>query len=121
MSFNPGPLFSSFRPVHLLLHPHGIAPTLKLDSCFFSYYIQQGNKSDKERKKISFMRTKRLNTFFKRWVQFPVYLLDHGNNRIDLGTKIFSSKFLILKVKFNTFYITYIKKTYMSYLIPIVK
>ena len=43
---------------------------------FYSYYIHQGNKSDKERKivrkKLSFMHTKRLNTFFKRWVQFRV-------------------------------------------------
>ena len=42
--------------IHLVLHPHGIAPTfLKLDSWlpgagFYSYYIHQGNKSDKERK-----------------------------------------------------------------------
>ena len=43
---------------------------------FYSYYIHQGNKSDKERKivrkKLSFMHTKRFNTFFKRWVQFRV-------------------------------------------------
>ena len=43
---------------------------------FYSYYIHQGNKSDKERKivrkKLSFMHTKRFNIFFKRWVQFRV-------------------------------------------------
>ena len=41
---------------------------------FYSYYIHQENKFDKEskivRKKLSFMRTKRSNTFFKRGVQF---------------------------------------------------
>ena len=40
---------------------------------FYSYYIQRGNKSDKERKivrKLSFMHTKRFNALFKRWVQF---------------------------------------------------
>ena len=41
---------------------------------FYSYYIHQGNKSDKERKiarkKLSFMHTKRFHTLFKRWVQF---------------------------------------------------
>ena len=45
-------------------------------SGFNSYYIHQGNKSDKERKilrkKLSFMHTKRFNAFFKRWVQFHV-------------------------------------------------
>ena len=44
---------------------------------YYSYYIHQGNKSNKERKivrkKLSFMHTKRFNTFFKRWVQFHVY------------------------------------------------
>ena len=53
--------------VHLVLHPHGIAPSfLKLHSWspgawFNSYYIHQGNKLDKERKvvikKLSFMHT----------------------------------------------------------------
>ena len=51
---------------------------------FYSFYIQQGNKLYKERqivrKKLSFMNTKRLNTFFKKgcnsmWVQFHVYLI----------------------------------------------
>ena len=41
---------------------------------FYSYYIHQGNESDKERKilrkKLGFMHTKRFYTFFKRWVQF---------------------------------------------------
>ena len=43
---------------------------------FYCYYIHQGNKSDKERKivkKLSFIHTKRYNTFLKRWVQFHVY------------------------------------------------
>ena len=31
---------------------------------FYSYNIHQGNKLDKERKKLSFMLKKRLNTFF---------------------------------------------------------
>ena len=56
----------------------GIAPTfLKLESgspgVGFIHYIHQGNKSDKERKierrKLSFIHTKRFNTFFKRWGQ----------------------------------------------------
>ena len=68
--------------VHLVLHPHGIAPTFfKLvlwspEVGFYSYYIHQGNKLDKERKivrkKLSFMQTKRFFTFFKKWVQFRV-------------------------------------------------
>ena len=42
--------------VHLVLHPHGIAPTLlKIGFVvawggFYSYYIHQRIKSDKERK-----------------------------------------------------------------------
>ena len=71
----------------------GIAPTrdcthfLKIEfmvtgSKFYSYYIQQGNELDKERKivrkKLSFLHTKRFNTFFECgrnpvWVQFHVY------------------------------------------------
>jgi hypothetical protein len=66
--------------VHLVLHPHGIAPTfLKLDSwADFSpnTYIHQGNKSDKERKvvrkELSLMHTKIFNTFLRRWVPFRV-------------------------------------------------
>ena len=46
---------------------------------FNFYYIHQGNKSDKERKivkkRLSFMHTKRFDTFFKRWVQFRVGLI----------------------------------------------
>ena len=34
------------HPVHLVLQLHGIAP----GAVFYSYYIHQGNKSDKERK-----------------------------------------------------------------------
>ena len=75
--------------VHLELHPHEIAPTfLKLDPCspgggFYSYYIPQGNKTDKERKmvrkKLSFIsKQKKLIHFLKDgcnsvWVQFHVY------------------------------------------------
>ena len=74
--------------VHLVLHPHGFAPTfLKLDWCspgggFYSYHIHQGNISYKERKfvrkKLSFMHTIRFNTFLKDGcnsvlVQFHVY------------------------------------------------
>ena len=40
---------------------------------FYSYYIHQGNKLDKERKivrkNLSFMHTKRYNTSLKKWVQ----------------------------------------------------
>ena len=43
--------------VHLVLHPHGIAFVVA-GSGFYSYYIHQGNKSDKER------NTKRCNTVF---------------------------------------------------------
>ena len=43
---------------------------------FYSYYIYQGNKSDKERKivskKLIFIDIKGFNTFFKIWVQFRV-------------------------------------------------
>ena len=43
---------------------------------FYSYYIHQGNKSDKKRKivrkMLSFMHTKSFNIFFKRWGQFRV-------------------------------------------------
>ena len=61
--------------VHLVLHPRGIAPTfLKLNLWFYSYYIYQGNKLDKERKivrrKLIFMNTKRFNRFLKEWVKF---------------------------------------------------
>ena len=46
---------------------------------FYSYYIHQGYKSNKERKivrkNLSFMHTKRFNSFFKRCVQFLVYPL----------------------------------------------
>ena len=53
---------------------------------FYSYYLLQGNKSDKERKikrkKLSFMHTKRFNTFLNDRcnsvrVQFHVNLLFH--------------------------------------------
>ena len=63
--------------VPLKLHPHGIAPTFLIvfeiaGGGFYSYYIHQGHKLDKERKivtkKLSFMLTKRYNTFFKMGV-----------------------------------------------------
>ena len=66
--------------VHLVLHPHEIASTfLKIRfvvAGFYSYYIHQKNKLDKERKivrkKLSLMYTKRFKIFYKRWVQFRV-------------------------------------------------
>ena len=43
---------------------------------FYSYYIHQEKKSDKERKierkTLSFLHTKRFDTFILRWVQFLV-------------------------------------------------
>ena len=52
-------IFFSYM-VHLVLHPHGIPP---------AFLKQERKKSDKERKivrkKLSFMYTKRLNTFLK--------------------------------------------------------
>ena len=71
-------LFYIFIRVHLVLHPHEIPKVgfVVAGGGFYSYYIHQGKKTDKEwkivRKKLSFMHTKRLNTFFKRWVQFRV-------------------------------------------------
>ena len=66
-------------PVHMVLHPRGIAPTFfKLNSWspgFIPIISTKGiNQKRKKivRKKLSFMHTKRLNTFFKRWVQFPM-------------------------------------------------
>ena len=65
----------------------GIAPTRNCTNLFeigfmaagggfYSYYIHQGNKSDKERKivrkKLRFMNTKGFFSFFKRWMQFRV-------------------------------------------------
>ena len=43
--------------VSLILHPHGIAPTFLFvvaGGGFCSYYIHQGNKLDKERKKVNY-------------------------------------------------------------------
>ena len=37
---------------------------------FYSYYIYQWNKSDKERKIVR--KVLRFNTFFARWMQFRV-------------------------------------------------
>ena len=71
-----------FILVPLVLQPRGIAPTiLKLDSLspgasFIPIIVHHGNKLDKEReivrKKLSFMHTKRYNTFLKIWVQSRV-------------------------------------------------
>ena len=68
--------------VHVVLHPHGIAPTfIKLDlwspgagfiPIISTKVINQIKKGKLEEKK-SFMHTKRFNTFFKRWVQFHIY------------------------------------------------
>ena len=58
------------------LHPHGIAPTfLKLDawSPGVGFVSTKENKLDKERKIVSFMHTKRLNTFKK--ISFDLLLL----------------------------------------------
>ena len=81
--------------VHLVLHPQGIGPTfLKLDSWspvgrVYSYYIHQGNKSDKERKierqKSSFMATKNL-IHFKRWMQFRVGVIPCKRNSTPTNT-----------------------------------
>ena len=55
--------------IHLVMHPHEIAFVVT-EGGFYSYYIHQGNKSDKERnivrKKYWFMHTKRFNTLFKK-------------------------------------------------------
>ena len=60
--------------VPLVLHPHEIPPTFTkiifvvVGGGFYSYYFNQGEKIDKERKivrkKLSFMHTKRFNNFF---------------------------------------------------------
>ena len=87
--------------VHLVLHPHGIAPTfLRLDSWspgadLYSYFIHQRNKSDKERqivrKKLSFMHTKRFNTFFERWVQFRVGVIPRLPDYITIGSSVYEN------------------------------
>ena len=69
---------------------------------FHSYYIHQGNKSNEERKnvrkKLSFMRTKRFDTFFKRLVLFCVGSIPRLQiSRISLEKK--------LKTKFRFAYI----------------
>ena len=56
------------KSVDLVLHPHGIDPTfLKLDSWspgagLYSYYIHQGNKSDKSTVKSFLFREKVITT-----------------------------------------------------------
>jgi hypothetical protein len=77
-----------YSMVHLVLHPQGIALTfLKLDSWspgegFYSYYIHQGNYSDKKKenlnKKVKLYAYKKIFFFFLKdrcnsvWVQFNV-------------------------------------------------
>ena len=62
-----------FFRVHLVMHPHGIAPTiLELDlwspgAGLFLLYIIICKK-----KKLSFKHSKRIDTFLKRWMQFRV-------------------------------------------------
>ena len=66
--------------VHLVLHPHGIAPTfLELDSLspgagFIPIISDKGINHRKEnfKKKLSFIHTKRFHTFSKIWVQSHV-------------------------------------------------
>ena len=86
----------------LFLQPHGIAPTLIIvfvvaGGGFYSYYIHQGNKLDIERKivrkKLSFMHTKRYDTFFAIWMQSRVgtiqrllQILSTDNNRNSFHT-----------------------------------
>ena len=65
----------------------------------YSYYIHQGNKSDKERKiarkKLSFMLTKRFNKSFKIWVHFNVYHADKCVKNTNCPTN-FSKGYLSL-------------------------
>ena len=99
--------------VHLVLHPHGIAPTFfKLDSWSPGYYIHQGNKSDKVRtivrKRLSF-NTKRFHTFFRDgrnsvWVQFHVYYF-----LCLQSTSIQSTKILLLPTKCEIIFVTFKK------------
>ena len=69
--------------VHLVLHPHGISPTYnwicgrRTVGEFYSYYIHQGNVSEKERKfvrkKCKFYASQIFfKTFLLKWVQFRV-------------------------------------------------
>ena len=68
--------------VHLVLHPLGIAPTYLYRFVFpgglifipiiSTKGIYQIKKLKNVIKKLSFMDTKRFNTFFNRWVQFRV-------------------------------------------------
>ena len=59
------------QSLHLALHPHGTAPTfLKFDPWspgggFYSYYIHQGNKSDKKRKSCF---DKQIDIYVNEWV-----------------------------------------------------
>ena len=66
---------------------------------FYSYYINKGNKSDKERKivrtKISFIHTKRFNTSFKR-LQF----------RVGAIPRLLSSISMLLKKNIHLFFIS---------------
>ena len=75
--------------VHLVLHPHGIAPTfLRLDSwspgsgfipIIYTKGINQIKKEKlKEKSKVLCIQ-KEFNTLFKKWVQFHVHQLSSRN------------------------------------------
>ena len=72
---------------------------------FYSYYyIHKGNKQDNERfffKKLSFMQTKRFNTFFKRWVQFRVGAISRVYHIYCLVTKFCSVIYRIYNEKYS--------------------
>ena len=80
---------NSINTVHLVLHPHGIAPMyfLKIGFVvaglgFYSYYIHQGNISDNVRKRKMLCIQKDFIHILKdgcnsAWVQFLVYQLIH--------------------------------------------
>ena len=82
------------RLVHLVLHPHEIAPNfLKLDlwslwADFIPIISTKGINQIKKEKlqiKLCFMHIKRFHNFFKIWVQFHVYLSDSGVVSVLIG------------------------------------
>ena len=100
-----------------------IAPTrdctqfLKIGfSVFYSYYIHQGNKSDKERRKIvrkkfSFMHTKNYLFFFK-WLQSPVGAISRLQI-MSIYLFIFLAIFLsIIFLYFFSLYLIYFSKRF---------
>ena len=66
-------MFKKFR-VHFVFHPHRIASTfLKFD---FSYYIRQGNKSEKKgncKKKNKFYAYKKIYYIFENMGAIPCW------------------------------------------------